>query len=154
MSPTTFIAEFGLGAIKFNASYSMYEAIWWGNCFLSKCSSLIGGSFVLSNLIFWRLPTCLLDQKSHTTKACYLWFFKKKINCDVLTMDLSDHEEHKSKAPFEKILGGKKYDNRGQLRLERGPDGYHLRFEWDYIEEDSNTYTQKSRKYYSQSALF
>ena len=30
--------------------------------------------------------------------------FQKKINCDVLTMDLSDHEEHKSKAPFEKIL--------------------------------------------------
>ena len=27
MSPTTFIAEFGLGAIKFNASYPMYEAI-------------------------------------------------------------------------------------------------------------------------------
>ena len=30
--------------------------------------------------------------------------FQKKINCDVLTMDLSDHEENKSKAPFQKIL--------------------------------------------------
>ena len=92
-----------MGQLNSMPHYAMYEAIWWGNCFLSKCSVLIGGSFVLSNLIFWRLPTCLSDQKSHTTKTCYLWFFKK-INCDVLTMDLSDHEEHKSKAPFEKIL--------------------------------------------------
>ena len=43
-------------------------------------------------------------KKAIQQKLATYGFSKKKINCDVLTMDLSDHEEHKSKAPFEKIL--------------------------------------------------
>ena len=77
MSPTTFIAEFGLGAIKFNASLcnvwsnlvrkllfiQMFCIDWWQFC--TQQSHILTSTY---------LP---FGPKSHTTKTCYLWFFKK-----------------------------------------------------------------------------